>query len=225
LPAKAQPKRVVSNGARRKRRTSEDILNRIVQAATEEFKRSGYAEATTATIARKAEVTEAQLFRYFGSKANLFRETIFNPLQQHFLAFTDKYMPDGLKPSTFGAMADPYTTDLQRFIAENIDMITSVVVAQTYERGAPQGVGDANSLKTYFDRGASILSMWIDGKPKVAPELMVRVSFVAVLACIMFKDWIFPPGMASDEEIRAAVNDFVMEGLAANWPGGLPSGD
>jgi len=66
--------------------------------------------------------------------------------------------------------------------------------------------------------------MWIEGEPKVDPKLMVRVSFVAVLACIMFKDWIFPPGMASDEQIRAAINDFVMQGLAANFPNGPPEG-
>jgi hypothetical protein len=48
----------------------------------------------------------------------------------------------------------------------------------------------------------------------------VRVSFVAVLACVMFKDWIFPPGMASDEEITAAINDFVMEGIRVNFDKG-----
>jgi hypothetical protein len=45
---------------------------------------------------------------------------------------------------------------------------------------------------------------------------MARVSFAAVLACVMFKDWIFPPGLASEEEIRAAINDFVREGIGAN---------
>jgi hypothetical protein len=47
---------------------------------------------------------------------------------------------------------------------------------------------------------------------------MVRVSFVSVLACIMFKDWIFPDGMASDSDIEAAINNFVLEGISANTP-------
>jgi hypothetical protein len=37
-----------------------------------------------------------------------------------------------------------------------------------------------------------------------------------VLGCVLFKDWIFPPGMASDEEIRRAIDIFVAEGVAAN---------
>ena len=45
---------------------------------------------------------------------------------------------------------------------------------------------------------------------------MVRVSFVAVLACILFKEWIFPSGIADEGEISAAINNFVMDGINAN---------
>ena len=54
------------------------------------------------------------------------------------------------------------------------------------------------------------------GEQKVRPELMVRVSFAAVLANVMFKDWLFPPGMASDDEIRQAIVDFTIDGITAN---------
>jgi hypothetical protein len=37
-----------------------------------------------------------------------------------------------------------------------------------------------------------------------------------VLACVLFKDWVFPAGMATEDEIRAAINDFVMDGINAN---------
>jgi hypothetical protein len=33
----------------------------------------------------------------------------------------------------------------------------------------------------------------------------------------MFKNWIFPAGLATDEEITAAVNDFIKEGSRANF--------
>jgi hypothetical protein len=33
----------------------------------------------------------------------------------------------------------------------------------------------------------------------------------------MFKDWIFPAGLASDEDITAAVNDFIRDGIRANF--------
>lgn len=201
--------------ARRKRRTPEDLRNRILLAAGEEFRRSGYAGATTAAIARQAEVTEAQLFRYFASKAELFRETIFKPLDQQLSNFVSTHMLDEGAESVRENSA-LYIDELQRFISENSEMLTSLVVAQAYDAGSAQGVSAIGSLDEYFARGASVMSQRLKGDYKVAPKLMVRVSFAAVLACVMFKDWIFPPGLASEEEIRAAINDFVREGIGAN---------
>jgi AcrR family transcriptional regulator len=198
-----------------KRRSRDDILNRIVEAANKEFKRCGFAGTTTATIAREAGVTEAQLFRYFGSKTNLFRETVFNPINQHFLNFIDKHMPDGVNVGN-EALTNLYTFELQRFISEHSDLLTSLVVAQKYENGAAHGVGHIDSLRTYFDRAASLMSMRLKGKPNIDPKLLVRVTFVTVLASVMFKEWIFPADLASDQQISAAVNNFIIAGLSAN---------
>lgn len=202
---------------KRKRRSTQDIVNRIVQAARAQFKRAGFAGATTANIARGAEVTEAQIFQYFGSKSNLFRETVFKPLDQQLQTFNEHHMADFGKKMNLREMAGLYTTELQRFINDNSDMLTSLVVAQTYAHGAARGVGAINSLKTYFDRGASTMTVKMKQHAKVPPALMVRVSFAAVLACVMFRDWIFPAGLASDEQIRNAINDFVLEGIGANF--------
>ena len=201
--------------ARRKRRTPEDLRSRILRAAGEEFRRSGFAGATTAAIARLADVTEAQLFRYFGSKADLFREAIFKPLDEQLSNFVATHMqPDS--PESMREQSALYIDELQRFVGENSEMLTSLIVAQTYDRATAQGVSAIGSLNEYFARGASVMTARLQGDYKVAPKLMVRVSFAAVLACVMFKDWIFPPGLATDEEIRAAINDFVREGIAAN---------
>lgn len=204
--------------AKRTRRSADDILNRIVQAARAEFKRSGFAGATTAVIARKADVTEAQLFRYFGSKSNLFRETIFKPLDQHFLDFIGKHIPDGDTTRNYRERSSLYTSELQHFISENCEMLTSLVVAQTYDSGTAHGVGKINSLGTYFDHSAAMMTARLKGKARIDPQVMVRLTFVSVLAAVMFRDWIFPAGLASDEEIEAAINSFVMEGIGANAP-------
>lgn len=212
-PARPKQRRPAT---RRTRRSPDDILSRIVKAATEEFKRGGYTGTATAVIARKADVTEAQLFRYFGSKSNLFRETIFKPIDQHFLNFINKHPPERSQGASAREMTALYTTELQHFIAEHSEMLTSLIVAQTYESGNAQGVSAINSLQAYFDHGAAMMRARIQGKPKVNPDLLVRVTFVTVLASIMFKSWIFPRGLASDEEITATINDFVMDGIGAN---------
>lgn len=207
--------------AKRTRRSRDDILNRIVNAAREEFNRSGFAGATTAAIARKAEVTEAQLFRCFGSKANLFRESIFKPVDQHFLRFINQHMPEIRNAPSTAQMTDLYATELQRFIRENSGMLASLVMAQTYDSGAE--APGINSLHTYFDRGASMMTQRLQDRARVDPRLTVRVVFGAVLASVMFKDWLFPADLASDEEITTAVNDFIKEGIRANFKFGARS--
>lgn len=201
---------------RRKRRSPEDLTNRILEAAAEEFQRSGYSGATTAAIARAADVTEAQMFRYFGSKANLFREAIFKPLDEQLQRFLSLHEPDD-QPVRLEENATLYVEDLQSFLAANADMLTSLIVAQKYDREMGETVGEIASLQHYFERGASTMRRRLKTPPKVDPELMVRVSFAGVLGCVLFKSWIFPPGMASEAEIRRAIDIFVAEGVAANF--------
>lgn len=202
---------------RRSRRSPEEIRDRIVRAASDQFKRTGFTGATTARIARKAGVTEAQLYRYFGSKSGLFREVVFKPLDRQFLTFIEQHLVDRVGVSSLREMAQLYTTKLQRFITEHSAMLTTLVVAQIYDAGMPQGVGRINSLSTYFSHGAQVMSKQMKPDARIDPKLMVRVSFAAVLACVMFRDWIFPAGLAGDKAIQAAINDFVLEGIGANF--------
>lgn len=209
----AGAKRAVA--AVRTRRSADDLLDRIVQAAAAAFARGGYAGTTTASIARKAGVTEAQLFRYFGSKSNLFRETVFKPIDQHFLQFIDTHLPELDDPEVVREQTHLYTSELQHFIRDHSRMLTSLVVAQTYDVGTAHGVGKINSLGTYFDRAASMMALRVKGQAGADPRLMVRIAFASVLASVMFRDWLFPAGLASDEQIEAAVNAFITKGVAA----------
>lgn len=201
---------------RRKRRSSTEIVDRIVAAAGEEFKRSGYAGATTAAIARAADVTEAQIFRHFASKADLFRDAIFQPLNQHFAAFMESGAGGGTPSEGFDGLAKRYITELQDFMGEHSRMLMSLIVARAYEQGGGEGPSEIAGLNAYFDRGAAMMRGRVGDEPRVPPELMVRVSFAAVLACVMFRDWLFPKGMASEGAISQAIVDFVLDGIRAN---------
>jgi ketosteroid isomerase-like protein len=177
---------------------------------------SGFTGATTAAIARNAEVTEAQLFRYFSSKIELFHESVFKPLNQHFLDFTSSQRSDDSPAETRRDKSHRNINELQEFLNLHSKSLMSLAVAQTYLPGSMNGIHDIDSLNTYFERGATMMASRILGIPKVDPTLMVRVSFAAVLGSILFKDWIFPQGLASDPEISAAIKAFVMDGINAN---------
>lgn len=202
---------------RRKRRSPEEIMQRLLRAASSEFRRAGYAGATTAAIAREAEVTEAQLFRYFSSKAELFRVAVFEPLNRSFADFNAAQLARGaLDTRPMPLKVRGYIEELQAFIGEHAEALMSLVVAEAYEPESIQGLGNVKALGEYFERGATEMLQRTAGDVKVAPELMVRVSFTAVLANVLFRHWMFPAGMASDEQISEALTDFVIEGVSIN---------
>ena len=190
-------------------------MDLILLAAEEEFKRGGFAGSTTAAIAARAGVTETQLFRYFASKADLFREAIFTPLNRHFSDFNTGHLRDAAQSETHREKVRQYTIELQHFIDDHSKMLLSLIVARTY---APEttGAGQIDSLQTYFERGAAMMAGRIGSEPAVDPKLMVRVSFAAVLGSVLFKDWLFPEGLATDDQISAAIIDFVLDGINAN---------
>lgn len=218
---RAEPVAATTKTTRRKRRPPEEIMSRLLEAATEEFEKSGFGGATTAAIARRADVTEAQLFRYFDSKADIFQAAIFKPLSRHLAEFNNQYMADTDRADSIRDKARLYITELQNFIADHSKLFMSLIVAETYAPESTRGVSQIEGLETYFERGAAAMSRRIEGDATVDPALMVRVSFAAVLAGVLFKDWIFPPGLAADDDISAAIIDFVIYGISANEDPGL----
>lgn len=202
--------------ARRRRRSSEEVAARILEAATGEFGEAGFAGATTAAIARRADVTEAQIFRLYESKQDLFKAAIFGPLNAHFARFMGAAhagQGDGRE------VARAYIVELQAFMADHARMLMSLIVASAYSPEATGSVTDMEGLRAYFEQGAAMMRERTSANPKVAPELMVRVSFAAVLANLMFRDWLFPSG-TSEDAIREAIVEFVIGGIEANGPVG-----
>lgn len=207
--------------ARRRRRSAQEILDRILSAAAHEFEAHGYSGATTAAIARQADVTEAQIFRLFDSKGELYREAVFQPLNRHFAEFQARNLADTASGEPARVLARRYINELQDFMGEHSGMLMSLIVAQAYSQTSAESLTDIEGLKAYFEQGRATMESRAKGEARVRPELMVRVSFAAVLASVMFKDWLFPPDMASDEEIREAIVDFTLDGIGANVQDGL----
>jgi len=207
---------------RRKRRDAATVREAIVEAAVAEFEANGYAGATTAQIARRADVTEAQIFRCFESKAELFRTAVFEPLNRHFTDFHARQLATHDDAMPMRERARAYITELQDFITRHSRMLMTLVVSQAYMRerdgaSSPAGIeAMIDGLKPYFERGAAMMKSRMDGETVVAPELMVRVSFAAVLGNVLFRDWMIPASVAGDDAVREAMIDFVIDGINAN---------
>lgn len=202
--------------AKRVRRTTEEIIDRMLGAAVAEFEEKGYAGATTAAIARRAAVAEALLFVHFGSKAQLFQDAIFKPLSKHFEGFLRDHPIAPHDPAVRRADSLEYIEQLQDFVSSNSQMLLSLVFAQCYGPGSVDGLADVQGLHDYFAQAAARASLHLKEEPNVDPDLIARISFVSIMSCMLFQDWLFPNLDSRREEIRRAISLFVIDGLNAN---------
>lgn len=216
MPKDNSPQRARAVPSRRRRRTTEEIVDRLIEAARAEFEHNGYAGAKTAAIARRAGVAEALIFSNFGSKAKLFQDAIFKPLNRHFLEFRSAHGVDAADEEAMQQGTRQYIAELQQFVERHSRMLMSLFVAQMYASDNLGGLSHVRGLHDYFSRATAMATKRLVDTPRIHPKLMARVSFATILACIIFKDLLFPKGLASKGEISAAIGDFVMDGLNAN---------
>ena len=197
--------------AKRRRRRTTDIRSSILEAAAEEFGAWGYAGATTAAIAKRSGVAENQIFRHFNSKAELFRKAVFDPLNERFETFNIGQ----LQTSIIGSepeITEKYILTLSQFIGEQKREFLALIRSNTEELGEAAGLGKMVALDAYFSISLAMLTTKRGAAFKMDPKVVNRVSFAAVLACIMFGDWLFPDDM-NKEDVIPVLSKFIMYGL------------
>lgn len=200
---------------RRKRRSTQEVIERIIDAAFTEFGENGYSSATTAAIARRADVAEALIFTHFESKANLFRKAVFKPLDDHFSKFVAAQSERSDDPAERMKDSRAFVSDLVRFVRQHTGMFKSLVVNEAYARD-DDTAGGLRGLQDYFDKMSALEEARQGKQHNVPPRLISRISFASILGCILFDDWLFPQGVAGDDEVHDALCDFIMEGLSVN---------
>jgi AcrR family transcriptional regulator len=92
---KKDPESSPQDGARRTRRPRGEARAELLEAARELFNDRGYTDTSTREIAESASVSETLMFRYFGSKAGLFRAAVVQP----FLDFVDEFTQTSARAS------------------------------------------------------------------------------------------------------------------------------
>jgi AcrR family transcriptional regulator len=202
--------------AKRSRRSTEEIVDRLVSAAIEEFEAKSFTGATTAAIARRAGVAEALLFNHFGSKAQLFQDAIFKPLEQHFDTFQATVTVDLENAEDLRAGSRQYVDALVDFVSDHKGMFLALVFAQTFKPNGIEGLAEIKGLHDYFARMAEDASRNLKGKGRISPRHMARISFAAIMANVLFGDWLFAEDVDDPEEVRRGIGDFIMDGLGAN---------
>lgn len=198
----------------RSRRSREEVAERLREAARALFAERGYAGTTTKEIARRAEVSETLLFRYFGGKATLFDEVVsgpFNALMRHFMALH----PAPEAHTTREEDSREFVAAVYRLFRSNQDVLGALLAA-------PAQIGDGrpntlHGLEAYFDAAVARLEQQYvveGGRSDVDPQIAVRIGFGMIAAPVLLRDWLFPRGLPSEAVMSDAIERMMSKALA-----------
>lgn len=197
---------------RRRRRTREDVTERICDAARQLFAERGYHGATTREIARLADVSETLLFRYYGNKAGLFEFVVhhpFNRLMEKFIAERGTSAnPDADEHIIFAAAYE--------LLEKNQALFTALLTArgmQDEDGGAPAfdglipffEAGKREQLQKYARAGL---------QPDFDIGLGLRLGFGMMAASVLLRDWLFPEGAPPRDQLLGTIETLVTRALA-----------
>lgn len=204
---------------RRQRRSTEEVRERILQAASDLFEANGYSGTSTSAIARKARVAEALIFSNFGSKEKLFNASIFKPLNRDLLRFCESHPRD--IPQTEmerDAWTREYIESLEAFLDKHSRKFQTLLVHQIYDK--PQGeLDDIDGIQAYFNLATNLTSQRQKGEYRSEPGMMARLTFGAIFSSVVLRTWLFPRGFAAKNEVFEALREFIVDGLKGNMRG------
>jgi len=203
---------------RRRRRTREDVLQRIREAARQLFAERGYASSTTREIAQLADVSETLLFRYYGDKATLFGEVVTAPFHQLMADFVERH-PD---PTTdFGREADMrrFTRRVYELFEGNEEMFRALLTGPSLP-GQDDGAPDLRGLTPFFQKSVDQVQRRYGSaglEPPFNLDIGVRLGFGMIAASVILRDALFPDDAPDRDSLIG-----VLEHLVANTLAGPP---
>lgn len=200
---------------RRRRRTREDVIQRIRDAACHLFAERGYAATTTKEIARLADVSETLVFRHFTDKAGLFGEVVTAPFQ----ALMDDFLqrnPDPTSGADRGEAMRSFTRQVYELFERNEGVFRALL-------SGPAGTDQAGETPTlrgldrFFDQSVDQVQRRYEKTGEPAPfdlRVGVRLGLGMIAASVLMRDTLFPDGPPDRAAVIGALEHVVEHALA-----------
>ncbi len=181
----------------------------LAQARTV-FAARGYHETSLAEIATRAEVSETLVYRYFGSKAGLFEESIIGPARE----FVDGFLAEWEQqddPPGLEEKISVFVVRLLAFVREHQGLIVAWALAQ--RDGGPREIATDGTHGQAVRRFATALG----GQGGDDAEMAVSLSMGLILSVATFVDLMFAADSPNrdPERLTDAVTRFVLAGFLA----------
>jgi AcrR family transcriptional regulator len=180
---------------RRARRSPEEVRRLLLDSARATFAASGYAGASTREIADRAGVSEALLFRHFGTKAQLFQKAILDPFNEFITDYLTRWQTAaaGDPPPPAEVPSRDYVAGLYDLLREHRELVMALVTAHAYEVDVTD-TGGSTMLSEALDRLEQVVQAEVDrrGFTGIDIPVTIRLVFGMVISMAVLDEWLFP---------------------------------
>jgi AcrR family transcriptional regulator len=206
---------VMDSSATRSRRSPATIRTLVLRAARELFAEQGYTEASTREIARRAGVTQAQIFRHFDSKAGLFVEAAYRPFHDFVAGYVRRWAQQGHGTESSARDTEVFVAGLYRLLLENRGLLGAMSASAA---GGPPELAAATAafLHEVFDRLEQevVLESGAKGDKTMDPAYAVRFTFALVFGVSVLDQALFPPGGPDHDLVVGEMSGYILRGAS-----------
>jgi AcrR family transcriptional regulator len=137
------------------KRSWDEVQDLVVAAARPLFETQGYAGTSTREIARRAGVTQAAIFRHFGSKERLFEAVILAPLCDYLDSFVERWNDDARWKVPREQRTHEYIAGLWDLVQRNRPLFAQLI---DHRVGTAARIGAADGTATLCDSDATLVN-------------------------------------------------------------------
>lgn len=197
------------------RRAPDEVRRLLLESARSLFAAKGYAGASTRDIALKAGVSEALLFRHFGTKAKLFERAILDPINDFIHEYVEQWRVRTAADHTPEGISFAYVDGFYRLLSENRELVLALVTAQAYE--SIKELNEASPLSRLMDELEQVAGREAELRGyEFDVHIATRLVAGMVMSMALLDEWLFPTGKRRPSRQRI-VNEmvaFMVHGLA-----------
>jgi AcrR family transcriptional regulator len=191
------------------------VRSLILRASRELFDERGYDQVSTRDIAGRAGVTQALVFRHFGTKANLFVAAVYQPFYDFVTEYIGRWADLGHGRESSARDTEVFVSGLYQILLDNRKLLV------TLTGQASRGTSDlpshaASFLREVFDRLEREVASEIEarGAETMDPAYAVRFTFALVYGVAVLDDALFPADQPRPDRqsIAGQMAGFVLRG-------------
>lgn len=176
-----------------RRRRPGEVRQLLLDSAREIFAAKGFGGASTREIAEQAQVSEALLFRHFGSKSNLFSEAVLRPFQDFLTEFVQVWQSQREQPWSNERLMGEFVGQLYDSLSKNRDLVLALIAASAHEADALEGDEFEVNLSGMLDELGAIGAEERErrGFGPIDIEVAVRAVAAMVTGMAVLGPWMF----------------------------------